>query len=66
MEEEVKDVSTYKGRVAVLTSNDVQLYNKDGKQYNTKELTSDPQAVVLYTTSHAYVLCTGYIDNVSL
>ena len=66
LEEEVKDLSTYKGRVAILTSNEVRLYNKDGKQYSSKELTSDPQAVVLYTTSHAYVLCTGYIDTVSL
>ena len=66
VEEKVIDLSTYKGRVALLTSDSVMLYSKDGKRYSEKELNSDPHSVVMYTTSNAYVLCTGYIDTVKL
>lgn len=66
VEEKIIDLSTYKGRVALLTNDEVMLYSKDGKAYNRKTLRSDPHAVALYTGSEAYVLCTGYIDTVSL
>lgn len=66
VDKKIIDVSSYKGRVALLTSESVMLYSKDGRSYSEKELTSDPHAVVLYTKSDAYVLCTGYIDSLSL
>ena len=66
VDDKVIDMSVYKGRIALLTNDEVMLYSKDGKQYNKKTLRSDPHAVALYTGSVAYVLCTGYIDSVSL
>lgn len=66
VEEKIIDLSAYKGRVALLSNDEVMLYSKDGKAYNRKTLRSDPHAVALYTGSDAYVLCTGYIDTVSL
>ena len=66
VDKKIIDVSTYKGRVALLTSESVMLYSKDGRAYSQTELTSDPHAVVLYTKSDAYVLCTGYINALSL
>ncbi|WP_316607232.1 DUF5711 family protein [uncultured Ruminococcus sp.] len=66
IDEKITDLSTYKGRVALLTGDSVLLYSKDGKQISEKELRSDPHTVVLYTGSDAYVLCTGYIDSIRL
>ena len=66
VDDKIIDLSTHKGRVALLTNDDVMLYSKDGKHYSTKSLRSDPHTVVLYTGSDAYVLCTGYIDTISL
>lgn len=66
VEEKIIDLSVYKGRVALLSNDEVMLYSKDGKAYNRKTLRSDPHAVALYTGTDAYVLCTGYIDTVSL
>ena len=66
VDEKIIDLSSYKGRLGLLTGSDVLLYSKDGKQYSKKTLRSDPHSVVLYTGSDAYVLCTGYIDTVSL
>ena len=60
------DVSTFKGRVALLTDESVMLYSKDGHAYSEQKLSSDPHAVVLYTKSDAYILCTGYINAMSL
>ena len=66
VDEKIISLSTYKSRVALLSGDCVLLYSKDGRFVSEKELNSDPHAVVLYTTSNAYVLCTGYIDSVSL
>ena len=66
VEDKIIDVSSYKGRVALMTDESVMLYSKDGRSYSKKSLNSDPHAVVLYTKSDAYVLCTGYIDAISL
>lgn len=66
VEQKIIDLSSYKGRVALLTNDDVMLYSKDGKKYNSKTLRSDPHSVVMYTGSDVYVLCTGYIDTISL
>ena len=66
VDKKIINISTYKGRVALLTGDSVMLYSKDGKAYSEKELNSDPHTVVMYTSSDAYVLCTGYIDSVTL
>ena len=66
VDKKIIDISTFKGRVALMTDESVMLYSKDGHAYSEKELSSDPHAVVLYTKSDAYVLCTGYIDSMSL
>lgn len=66
IDEKITDLSTHKGRVALLTGDSVLLYSKDGKRISEKELRSDPHTVVLYTGSDAYVLCTGYIDSIRL
>lgn len=66
VDKKIINLSTYKGRVALLTGDSVMLYSKDGKAYFEKELNSDPHAVIMYTSSDAYILCTGYIDAVSL
>ena len=66
VDDKIIDLSTHKGRVALLTTDEVMLYSKDGKKYSTKGLRSDPHTVVLYTGSDAYVLCTGYIDTISM
>lgn len=65
-DKKIINLSTYKGRVALLTNDSVMLYSKDGRAYSEKELNSDPHSVVLYTSSNAYILCTGYIDAISL
>lgn len=66
VDDKIIDISSYKGRVALMTDESVMLYSKDGHAYSKKQLNSDPHAVVMYTKSDAYVLCTGYIDAISL
>lgn len=66
VDKKIINLSTFKGRVALLTGDSVMLYSKEGKAISEEELNSDPHAVVLYTSSDAYVLCTGFIDAVSL
>ena len=66
VDEKIIDLSTFKGRVALLTGDKVMLYSKDGNKISEKELSSDPHSVALYTSSDAYVLCTGYINAYSL
>ncbi len=65
-DERIIGLSTYKGRVTLLTGDSVMLYAKDGGHYKDTELRSDPHSVVMYTGSDAYVLCTGYIEAVSM
>ena len=62
VDDKIIDLSTYKGRVALMTNEKVMLYSKDGKHLSEKVLASDPHSVVLYTGSDAYILCTGYMD----
>lgn len=66
VDKNIISLSSFKGRVALMSSDAVLLYAKDGKALSEKKLTSDPHAVVMYTSSDAYILCTGYIDSVSL
>lgn len=66
VDEKIIGLSTYKGRVSLLTNDSVMLYAKDGGHYNDEALRSDPHSVVMYTSSDAYVLCTGYIEAITL
>lgn len=65
-EYQVKYISTYKGRVALLTPDMIYLYNKDGSKVSEKELTNEPKAVVLYTSDDAYVLDTNEISTIRI
>ena len=65
-EHRVIDISTYKGRVALLTTDSVYLYNKDGGLISEKDAGVAPKAVVLYTSSDAYILDTSEIRSISL
>lgn len=62
----VKYISTYKGRIALLTPDVVYLYSKSGNKISEQEVTSEPRAVVLYTTSDAYVLDTNEISSMRI
>ena len=66
IDEKIVGLSSYKGRVALMTSDEILLYSKNGSRLSVTELRSDPLAVVLYSGSDAYVLCTGFIDRISL
>lgn len=62
----VKSISTYKGRIALLTPDMIYLYTKDGEQISGHETSTEPCAVVLYTTDDAYVLDTNEISTVKI
>ena len=62
----VISLSSYKGRVALLTPDTLCLYNKDGGLVAESDAGFDPHAVVLYTSADAYVLDTNEILSVSL
>ena len=62
----VISMSSYKGRVALLTPEELYLYNKDGGLVAQKSAGLDPHAVVLYTSADAYVLNTSEIHSVSM
>ena len=59
----VKYISTYKGRVALLTPEALYLYSKSGDTISRKEVDNEPRAIVLYTTADAYVLDTNEIST---
>ena len=62
----VKYISIYKGRIALLTPDTIYLYSKNGNKASEKNVTNEPRAVVLYTTSDAYVLDTNEISSLSI
>ena len=62
----VISLSSYKGRIALLTPDALYLYNKDGGLVSKKDAGLDPHAVVLYTSADAYVLDTSEIRSVSM
>ena len=62
----VISMSSYKGRVALLTPDSLYLYNKDGGLVSRKSAGLDPHAVVLYTSADAYVLDTSEIRAVAM
>ena len=62
----VISISSYKGRVALLTTDTVYLYSKGGDQVGKEDAGIDPRSVVLYTSADAYLLDAGEIRAVSL
>ena len=62
----VISLSTYKGRAALLTTDSIFLYNKNGTRISSTDAGIDPHAVVLYTSADAYVLDTSEIRSVRL
>ena len=62
----VKCISTYKGRVAVLTPDTIYLYTKNGDQVSGQEVSNEPVAIVMYTTDDAYVLDTNEINTMTI
>ena len=62
----VISLSTYKNRVALLTTDTIYLYSKSGEKLGEAESGIDPQSVVLYTTVDAYILDTSEIRTVSM
>ena len=62
----VIDVSIYKSRIALLTSDAVYLYNKDGGLISETDAGLDPRAIVLYTSSDAYIIDASEIRSLSL
>ena len=62
----VKYISTYKGRIALLTPEFIALYNKDGGKVSDSEITNEPRAAVLYNSSDAYVLDTNEISVINI
>lgn len=62
----VTSISSYKGRVALLTPEAIYLYDKGGSAVSKADAGIDPQSVVLYTSSDAYVLDAAEIRSVSM
>lgn len=61
----VISISSYKSRVALLTTDHIYLYSKGGDQVGRKSAGIAPRSVVLYTSADAYVLETSEIRGVS-
>ncbi len=59
-------LSTYKGRVAALSSDTVYLYNKSGSLISETAAGLDTHAIALYSDSDAYVLSSGDISTLRL
>lgn len=62
----VSSLSTYKNRVAVLDTDTVYLYTKDGSLLSEEVAGLDPHAVVLYSTTDAYILGVSEIRRLDL
>ncbi len=62
----ITSISTYKNRVAALSGDIVYLYSKDGLAISENDAGLDPHAVVLYSTTDAYVLGVSEIRRLDL
>ena len=62
----VISISTYKNRVALLTTDSVYLDSKGGDLVSKVDAGIDPRNVVLYTSADAYVLDTSEIRSISM
>lgn len=62
----VISISTYKNRVALLTTDMIYLYSKGGTKVGEAPSGIDPRSIVLYTSADAYVLDTSEIRAVTL
>ncbi len=63
---EISAISTYKNRILALSGDSAYLYSKDGMEISSKEAGLDPHAVVLYSTTDAYVLGVSEIRRIDL
>ncbi len=62
----ISSLSTYKNRVAALDTDTVYLYTKEGTLLSEKVAGLDPHAVVLYSTTDAYILGVSEIRRLDL
>lgn len=62
----ITSLSTYKNRVAALSTGTIYLYSKEGKLLSETNAGLDPNAVVLYSTNDAYVLGVSEIRRLDL
>ncbi len=62
----ITSLSTYKNRVAALSSDTVYLYSKDGSLLSQVDAGLEPHAIVLYSTSDVYVLGVSEIRRLDL
>ncbi len=63
---QVVSMSTYKNRIALLSNDNIYLYNKNGNLLSEKEGGVDPHAIVLYDTNSVYVLKVSEIARLDL
>ena len=59
-------LSTYKNRVALLTTDTIWLYSKGGSLIGSADAGIDPRSLALYTSSDAYLLDTSEIRSISI
>ena len=62
----ITSLSTYKNRIAALGTDTVYLYTKEGTLLSEKVAGLDPHAVVLYSTTDAYILGVSEIRRLDL
>lgn len=62
----ITSLSTYKNRVAALSLGTAYLYSKDGALLSEKDAGLDPHAIVLYSTTDAYILGVSEIRRLDL
>ena len=63
---EITSISSYKNRVLALSEDKAYLYSKDGMELKNVDAGLDPHAVVLYSTTDAYVLGVSEIRRIDL
>ena len=62
----ITSLSTYKNRVAALSDNNVYLFSKEGSELSITDAGLSPHAVVLYSTTDAYILGVSEIRRIDL
>ncbi len=60
----ISSLSTYKNRVAALSLGTAYLYSKEGSLLSEKDAGLDPHAIVLYSTTDAYILGVSEIRRI--
>ena len=62
----IRSLSTYKNRVAALTTDTLYLYTKDGHELSAETAGLAPHSAVLYSTNDAYILGASEIRRLDL